>query len=435
MHGMDMKHYISQRLNDMKSLHEKEMLRDIMEDIFIPLYNHTEAQYDQLETRVKNEMPLIAESFVIWNTVMPRENAQGNPYMFPMLDEDLKMPEIEMSGLLDRLRHEGEIRLDSVFIQADYLVCRELEGNKEIFKGALKVQGDNFQIGIRLKPSKRYVQCIENLYKLFVSNSIPWQTVNSPYVFKMFDVVMVRIDANEQNLSQYKKSNTFATGYTIDCGKYEQCMHKTVIPVWNITRQILKSEDFPLAALDKVNYEYVFDLTEQGTEHGYLADYRNADIVAVRREESTLIVTSSSKTGVKWVIYKVAKRKEYATDIFKYDLMNNAQSDSFTARMMAYYGTIIKSNAELHRLLASYDVSEYITLDSIQVVSGMIDGETYEVNRFIKDEIRDQTVSKSLLMKFKPIKRNSYILRDVMSFLVSQTQIIYPEFNCVGVLV
>ena len=435
MHGMDIKQYISQRLSEMKSLHEKDILRNIMEDIFIPLHNHTETQYDQLETRVKNEMPLIAESFVIWNTIMPRENALGNQYIFPMLDEDLKMPEIEMSGLLDRLRQEGGVRLDSVFVQADYLVCREMENNKEILNGILKVQGDNFQIGIRLKPSIRYIQCIENLYKLFVANSIPWQTVNSPYVFKMFDVVMVRIDVNEQNLAKYKKLNSLATDYTVDCGKYEQYIRKSTIPVWNVSKQLLKSEDFPLAALDKVNYEYVFDLTEQGVEHGYLADYRNTDIVAVRREESTLIVTSSSKTGVKWFIYKIAKRKQYTTDIFKYDLMNNAQTDSFTARMMAYYGTIIKSNAELHRILASYDASEYITLDSIQVISGVIDGETYEVNRFIKDEIRDQTVSKSLLMKFKPIKRNSYILRDVMSFLVSQTQIIYPEFNCVGVLI
>ena len=435
MYGMDMRQYIAQRLNDMKSIQEKNLLRDIMEDIFIPLYNHTEVQYDQLEARIKNEMPLIAESYVIWNTMMPRGNAQGNQYMFPMLDNDLQMPEIEMSGLLDRLRQDGEIRLDSVFMQADYLVCREIENNKEIFRGTLKAQGDNFQIGIRLKPSKRYIQRIENLYKLFVSNSIPWQTVNSPYVFKMFDVIMVRIDANEQNLAKYKKANTLATDYTIDCGKYEQYIRKAVTPVWNVSKQMLKSEDFPLAALDKVNYEYVFDLTEQGTEHGYLADYRNANIVAVRREENMLIVTSSSKTGVKWDIYKVAKRKEYATDIFQYDLMNNTQSDSFTARMMAHYGTVIKSNAELHRLLASYDVSEYLTLDSVQVISGMIDGETYEVNRFIKDEIRDPIASKSLLMRFKPIKRNSYILRDVMSFLVSQTQMIYPEFNCVGVMI
>jgi hypothetical protein len=61
-----------------------------------------------LESRIKDEMPLIADSYVIWNTLMPRESAAGSsPYMFPMLDEDLQMPEIQMDGLSDRLRKEG----------------------------------------------------------------------------------------------------------------------------------------------------------------------------------------------------------------------------------------------------------------------------------------------------------------------------------------
>jgi hypothetical protein len=429
MYGMDMRQYIRERLDSLKSVKEKDMLRDILEEIFIPLYNHTEAQYDRLEARIKNEMPLITDSYVIWNTLMPRGSANGGcPYMFPMLDEDLQLPEIEMDGLIDRLNNEGAIRLDSVFVEADYLVCREMENNsREIFNGVLKTDGDEFKIGIRLKLSKRYSRCIENLYKLFVANGIPWQTVNSPYIFKMFDVMLVRINPNVKNKSTY-------CGYTASFGNYDKHIRKEVVPVWNVSKLTLKSEDFPLAALDKVNYEYAFDLSEQGAEHGYLADYRNTDIAAVRREENTLIVTSPAKKGLNWEIYKIAKRKDYATDSFQYDLMNNAQDDNFATRMIAHYGTVIKSNAELHRLLASYDVSEYIVLDSVQVVQNMVGGQTYEVNHFIKDEIRDHSVSKSLLMKFKPVKRNSYILRDLMSFLVSQTQAIYPEFNCVGAL-
>ena len=190
-----------------------------------------------------------------------------------------------------------------------------------------------------------------------------------------------------------------------------------------------------MAALDKVNYEYVFDLSEEGAEHGYLADYGNEDISAVRRENNTLIITSPTPKGLTWDMYKIIKRKEYATDYFSYDLMSNAQEDSFAARMISYYGTLIKTRAELQRLLAAYYVSQYIELDSVHVVPGAITGETYEVNNFLKDEIRDLAVSKSLLLKFISLSYESYILRDVMSFLVSQAQIIYPEFHCVGVLI
>jgi hypothetical protein len=190
-----------------------------------------------------------------------------------------------------------------------------------------------------------------------------------------------------------------------------------------------------LATIDKVNYEYVFDLSDEGAEHGYLADYGNADLSAVRRESDTLIVTSPAKKGLIWDMYKIVKRTEYATEYFRHELMNNALDDSFAARMIAHYGTVIRTNAELHRLLSGYDISEYIQLDSMQIVSGAVSGETYEVNNFLKDEIRDFTVSKSLLLKFKPLKRSSYITRDMMSFLVSQVQLVYPEFHCVGVLI
>lgn len=255
MHGMDMREYVTQQLNNMDSVQEKDMLRDILEQIFIPLYNHTEEQYDKLETRIKDEMPLITSSYVVWNTLMNRSNAKGGcPYMFPMLNKDLQMPEIEVGELLDKLREEGEIRLDSVFVQADYLECREIENSREIYNGTIKVHNDEIQVGIRLKLSKRYTKCIENLYKLFIANGIPWQTVNSPYIFKMFDVMMVRVNAD--NLEKYAtKESPLVSSYSVSFGKHDQYLHKGIIPVWNVTMLNLKSEDFPLAALDKVNYE------------------------------------------------------------------------------------------------------------------------------------------------------------------------------------
>jgi len=413
----------------MKSVTEKNMLRDVMEDIFIPLYDHVEGQYNRLEQRVKEQMPLQTSLFAIWSTLMDRENASGGcPYLFPMLEGDLRRPEIELVGIRERLQNEREIRLDTVFVQADYLICREIEDSREVFNGTLKAESGDFRIGIRLRLSKRYPDCIENLYRLFISNNIPWQTVNSPYMFKMFDVMLVWIDLNG------KEESGIIVGYEASYSKHNGYIKRGLVPVWNVCTLRIKSEDFPLAALDKVNYEYMFDLSVEGAENGYLADYGSADISAVRREENALIVTSPLQKGLIWDMYKIVKRKDYATDYFPYELMNNAQEDSFAARMIAYYGTVIKTNAELRRLLAAYEVSEYIELDSVQVVSGAVTGETYEVNNFLKDEIRDLAVSKSLLLKFKPLKRNSYILRDVMSFLVSQVQLVYPEFHCVGVL-
>jgi hypothetical protein len=141
----------------MKSMKEKDLLRDIMEDIFIPLYDHTEKEYKKIEKRVMDEMPLIANSYVIWNTLMQRESANGgSPYMFPMVEEDLQMPEIEVADINNRLLNEKEIRLDSIFIEADYLICKEIETNREVFDGKLKTESNEYPISIRLRQSSRY---------------------------------------------------------------------------------------------------------------------------------------------------------------------------------------------------------------------------------------------------------------------------------------
>jgi hypothetical protein len=263
---------------------------------------------------------------------------------------------------------------------------------------------------------------------MFISNGIPWQTVNAPHLFKMFDVMLVRAEPEGTEAGT-------ASGYKVSYGKLAGNVKLGLVPVWNICRLRIKSDDFPLAAIDKVNYEYEFDLGKEGPDNGYLADYGSADISAVRREKDTMIVTTPSPKGIVWEMCKVVKRRDYVTDYFPCELMDNAQDDSFAARMVSFYGTVIKTNAELHRILASYSVSGYVELVSVQVVSGFADGETYEVNNFLRDEIRDLAVSKSLLLKFRPLKRDSYLLRDAMSFLVSQAQMVYPEFHCVGVLV
>ena len=53
--------------------------------------------------------------------------------------------------------------------------------------------------------------------------------------------------------------------------------------------------------------------------------------------------------------------------------------------------------------------------------------------RLFIDEIRGKEATKTLLMKFRADKA-TYLTRDIMSFLASQAQLMYPEFKCAGVL-
>ena len=77
--------------------------------------------------------------------------------------------------------------------------------------------------------------------------------------------------------------------------------------------------------------------------------------------------------------------------------------------------------------------------------------ECYELNDFIADEIREGNIKKVLMMYFKPcnMQENTnisekanydsnsmeYLFRDILSFIVSKIQFIYPEYKCEGRLI
>ena len=54
------------------------------------------------------------------------------------------------------------------------------------------------------------------------------------------------------------------------------------------------------------------------------------------------------------------------------------------------------------------------------------------MNGFILDEIRDRDYEKRLVLLFRKKSALSFLLRDIMSFLVSEVQLMYGEYMCEG---
>ena len=55
--------------------------------------------------------------------------------------------------------------------------------------------------------------------------------------------------------------------------------------------------------------------------------------------------------------------------------------------------------------------------------------ETYSMNPFIEDEMRDYQAQKKLTLYFTPGPEETWLQRDVASFLVSEVQRLYPEYE------
>lgn len=60
------------------------------------------------------------------------------------------------------------------------------------------------------------------------------------------------------------------------------------------------------------------------------------------------------------------------------------------------------------------------------------EAETYSMNFFIKDEIREQKGRRKLILFFKEQGKETWLLRDIASFITSEVQELYPEYQCEG---
>jgi hypothetical protein len=418
--------YIAKRLDELGYGEQRVFLKRLMADVFLSLYEETEEKYAALERRVRDELPLVYESYTLYSTVLPQNRADGgHAYLNPVIPHDVADPVLDAGELALALR-DGQPVIATVFCEADYLECMRLCRDKRIFNGAIIVRSERYPLKCVLKPAARYSRRVEALYGMFIRNDVPWTTVNSAYFGKFFDVCLTDLPKTPPHGVKIPPEQLELS--------FAPHLKRGLIPVWNIDVSHVKGEDFPMPAEDFVNYEYRFDTgaSEDGT--GFLLDYDNEYVLHVRREDNALVIVSPKQKGFAWDMYKIHGRRDNPMDIYPYPVISNARSDSFSTRLMAKYGTHITTRAELNKLLASFEVSEYVELADLRFAGEKLAGDTYDMNSFIRDEIRSPDYKKTLALVFKAKNRDFFLNRDIISFLVSEFQRVYPEFRCVGTL-
>ena len=62
------------------------------------------------------------------------------------------------------------------------------------------------------------------------------------------------------------------------------------------------------------------------------------------------------------------------------------------------------------------------------------EAESYDMDQFITDELRKKSARETMLLHFAAADPDHYLNMDLVSFLVTKAQKIFPEYVCVGVL-
>ncbi|NFS61776.1 normocyte-binding protein [Clostridium botulinum] len=422
---------IYEKLNEINDLNDRVMLKKILNSVFTSLEQHSEDRFNDLEERVFDEIQYLEEEYNVYSTIIDRKHLDvTNEFLFPMIEEDTEEKIYDVKTIIDNLNDNVSSKMFNIFLKCDYSIFKQFISNNSEITGTIETNKKIHKAYFKVKANIEYKEKINTLYKCFINNNIMWKTVNMPYINKIAQIFLTKCEDQIDEEEEIVKIN-------IDFGDYSKYIKYDMVPLWNIKEIKLKCAGFPIPCIDKVNFEHDISIEKEGTNHGYLVnlDEENMDYVTIKKNYIT--ITSKISASSPWLVYKIVNYKEDNAKKDNYEIMSNYKNVNFSNRFLFNNRYVIKTKSEIAKLINSFEASKHLRFRDLKIEELKFDEdkETYDANDFIIDEIREDNIKKSLVLYFEPKNKENYLNNDILSFLVSEIQIIYPEYKCEGRLI
>lgn len=425
----DMEEMIKEEISRIGNLKERVVFKDIIERLFLSLYETNREMYRELESRIMDDLAFDLNRYRITVGLVEKEYLDPSHHLLsPIREEDMTEPVYEITEMMRQLAEEGRSLVRTCFLEYDYLGIQKLLA-KERIGGKIYTDQGEYPAEFAVSQAPKYLREISHLYEVFVSNGVPWQTVNAPYLYKFVDVYLLKMP---EEITAAEKILEIEP----DFEEFAQWVHDNLIPIWNIRRLKMDSVGFPVPCEDHKSYEHTISIREYGNEHVYLID-DVAHSYSIRQRENRLLIMGEEAEARKWQVYMIRNGENRRFDRFTYPLMTNQRKDEFLERFARRQGERVRTGGELARLIQGYGMEEYVAYEGYEiedVADAEENAETYSMNGFILDEIREREAVKRLVLLFRKKSELTFLLRDIMSFLVSEVQLIYGEYRCEGKL-
>ncbi|MBQ9486927.1 MAG: hypothetical protein IJU91_03870 [Selenomonadaceae bacterium] len=422
----DIENYVLKRIPELENLEERDLFKTIVGGSTIQLYNHVKEEYDALERRIFAEAPKALRMPNLYTCVIDAEKYDMTDLsMFPMFPEDLREKKVDAAEMIHAVSNNQEFYLYTCMIKADYLALKKLIQTPRRFKGVIENEFGETPAEFIVKPNEKYLKRAQELYDIAKLNFLPWRSINTAYLYKLFDVYVVSIEKWDDQLEVRKVTTEF--------DEFSENILYKPLPIWNIWETTIKANSYPQPAVDRKYFEHYLYQKQFNEGHEYLL--RRADFVIrnISRRDGDVYIICDSDLPNDWDFYEFfppPEQKNYANPV-----LSNAQDESFSRNMIEYFGQRIKTRTELVRFFNSFQCRNYLTFVDAKVKGKPRRIETYSTEEFIDYEYRTGDRAQAFEFSFRPADEDFYLNRDIMSFLVTEVQHFFPEYQCIGKLV
>lgn len=412
--GFDYQKYIRERLLQVEDLEERKALKQVMGNTLLPFYEEIEAAYHRLEEKLLTEEFRQREPYRIITGIEERKRVDETDIsMSPMCPEDLTERKIQIGELLEALKAGEAYDVYTVYLHTDVLKQKSLRQEERVFGGTVKTSYGEYPAHFRVKPCMKYIELLRLLYREFLNNGIAWKTVCAPYLYKMYDVSVMDAECPEDEEIEE---------IVIDFEELAPFVRYDIVPMWNIRTVERKTSSYPDFCLDRIHYLHCIYETKLDPDKDYLIA-GELPVWNVSRIGGELQIQCDEENPVSWQLREFCYEPEMKDS--DYPRFGNAGQGS---------GQPVHTVAEARRFADGLGYSAFLKLYEVRAGDETPGGDAYQMDSFIIDEIRQTREGKNLDFIFEAADREYLFNGDIMSYLVSRFQLLYPEYRCRGFL-
>lgn len=414
----DVKKYVKDRLSEIKDKDEYALAKSVLYEGLYKMSEVFEERYKALHNKVYEELERKEESYEIAILLLSKNENKFLRMFFPISDLDVIE---DKESDIKRDSKEDKKSIKTIYLDATDSMCKAFL--QENIRLSFTNNGEKHTILVQPKKALRYRKELGKLYETFSYNGLRWNTVNTVYLDRFFDI----------DLSEIPES---AIDVEVVYGEYADMIKEELYPIWNIERNVFKSSTFLSPSKDGLYYER--EMVKQGNKEIILRlVLKTEGMVGIRHEEEKIIVKSYEESYSDLEGYNIFDIR-YTKEELPIGLISNKRKDGMIGRLLNKTEEKIHTDAEIERIIEELDIGEYVSIKSCERLPILkeVSEESRilpDMNNFSSSDFPLTEESPKLVLRFLR-NSDSNLCEAMVRYAVSQLQISFDEYICVGVL-
>ena len=414
----DIKKYVKDRLSEIKEEDEYVFAKSVLYDGLYRMSEVFEERYKSLYKKVYDELESKEESYEIAILLLSKNENTFLRMFFPI--SDLDVIEDKEADIREECM-EDKNSIKTVYLNATDSVCKAFL--QENIRVSFTNNKEKHTLLVQPKKALRYRKEVGKLYETFSYNGLRWNTVNTAYLDRFFDIDLSGLPQNARDVE-------------VDYGKYADIIEEELYPVWNIEKNVFKSSTFLSPSKDGLYYEREM-IRQKDKEIILRLIQKTGGMVGIRQEEEKIIVKSYEESYSDLEGYNIFDIR-YTKEELPIGLISNKRKEGMIGRLLNKAKEKIHTEAEIERIIEELDIGEYVSLKSCErLATNKAFLEEMKIlpdmNNFTNENFQLTDESPKLILRFLR-NSDSNLCEAMVRYAISQLQISFDEYICIGVL-